>query len=115
MFHTFLPGWLAALALLLSSAAQAQAQPQAEGQASPPYSSAFEGYQPFTDSKLKPWKESNDAVLQAGGWRAYAKGAAAPASQAATPPTATTPPAPPTAPSSAKPAAADPHAGHGKY
>ena len=70
MFYAFPHRWLAALVLLGSAVAQAQT--------TLPYRSAFDGYQPFADSKLKPWKESNDAVMQAGGWRAYAKEAAAP-------------------------------------
>jgi hypothetical protein len=134
MFHVFPHRWLAALALLLSAMAQAQTNmppghsmpmgganpmsgmPAEPTAATPPpeaartgYRSAFDGYQPFADSKLKPWKESNDAVVQAGGWRAYAKEAAAPD----TPPDAA-PPAAPAAPG-ARPAAdapSDPHAGH---
>ena len=101
MFYAFPHQWLAALALLGSAVAQAQT--------TLPYRSAFDGYQPFADSKLKPWKESNDAVMQAGGWRAYAKEAAAPDTPANASPAAT-----PAAPG-AKPAAdapADPHAGH---
>lgn len=38
-----------------------------------PYRSAFEGYRPFDDQKVAPWKESNDTVGRIGGWRAYAK------------------------------------------
>ena len=37
------------------------------------YRSSFEGYQPFTDENVRPWKESNDTVRTVGGWRAYAK------------------------------------------
>lgn len=60
-----------------------------------PYTSALQGYQPFADEKVRPWKESNATVGKIGGWRAYAKEAAEP--------NAKTPKAP-----------ADPHAGHGK-
>ena len=67
----------------------------------PAYRSAFQGYQPYTDEKIAPWRESNDTVGTIGGWRAYAK-EAAPGPQA---------------PGAAQPApagAVDPHAGHGK-
>lgn len=73
------------------------------------YQSAFEGYQAYSDDKLLPWKESNDTVGKIGGWRVYAREAqgaqAAPATEAGS---ATSPPA------AGVPAAADPHAGHGK-
>ena len=107
MFHVFTPRPLAALALLVSAIAQAQT--------GLPYHSAFDGYQPFTEGKLKPWTDSNGAVTQAGGWRAYAKEAAAPASQAATSAPSASPSAQPSAPPGTKPAAADPHAGHGQH
>ncbi|HSV50721.1 MAG TPA: hypothetical protein VLJ57_01290 [Burkholderiaceae bacterium] len=64
------------------------------------YQSALEGYQPYRDEKIKPWKESNDTVGRVGGWRAYAKEAAEPASQGNTAPAAS--------------GAPNPHAGHGK-
>lgn len=78
-----------------------------------PYTSAFEGYQPFNHEKLNPWKESNATVEKIGGWRAYAKEAAKPQSKhdhapAAKPASPTTAPKAPAAP-------ADPHAGHGKH
>jgi len=41
-----------------------------------PFRSAFEGYQPFTDQPVAPWKQSNDTVGAIGGWRAYAREAA---------------------------------------
>jgi hypothetical protein len=43
-----------------------------------PYPSAFEGYQSFTEEKVRPWKESNTTVEKVGGWRAYAKEVAEP-------------------------------------
>lgn len=71
-----------------------------------PYRSVFDGYQPFTDEKLKSWKDSNNTVEKIGGWRAYAKEAAEPASADTQTPAATP----------ASPAAApNPHAGHGKH
>ena len=52
--------------------------------APPPYRSAFEDYQPYTDEKIVNWKEANDTTARIGGWREYAKEAAqapAPAAQ----------------------------------
>lgn len=43
--------------------------------------SAFQGYQPYAEAPLAPWRESNDTVGRIGGWRVYAReaqGAAAP-------------------------------------
>lgn len=73
-----------------------------------PYRSVFDGYQPFTDEKMRSWKESNDTVGKIGGWRSYAKEAAEPAPADKRPPTVA--PATPALPA----AAANPHAGHGK-
>ena len=54
----------AAVALLAAAAAvQAQQQP----------ASPFDGYRPFADAPVAPWKETNRQVLEAGGWRAYAR------------------------------------------
>ena len=87
---------LALLALLSASGAFAQTPPPT-GAASSPYRSALEGYQPFTDELVRPWRQSNDTVRRAGGWKAYAREAQGRV--------ADTPPPPP---------AADPHAGHGE-
>ena len=43
----------------------------------PVYPSAFEGYQAMSEPKLTPWRAANDTVRDVGGWRAYAKEAAA--------------------------------------
>lgn len=70
--------WMA----VLSSTATVSAQPAP--QVSPPpsqagqaptanYRSTLEGYRPFTDEKILPWKQANDTVGKIGGWRAYAK------------------------------------------
>jgi hypothetical protein len=40
------------------------------------YRSALEGYQPYSEEKIVPWREANDTVGKVGGWRAYAKEAA---------------------------------------
>ena len=69
----------------------------------------FDGYQPFTDEKMRSWKDSNETVEKIGGWRAYAKEAAEPASADKPAPAAS--PATPAAPA----AAPNPHAGHGKH
>ena len=37
------------------------------------YRSTFEGYRPFTDQEVAPWRESNETVGRIGGWRAYAR------------------------------------------
>jgi hypothetical protein len=90
-------------ALVLAQAAPASANspaaPASSAAASrpapPEYRSAFEGYQPYTDEKMRSWKEANDSVGGIGGWRAYAKEAQESAAPGA----------------AAKP---DPHAGHAK-
>ena len=77
----------AALALLVASlwATQATAQTSAVAPvkpvapaavadtAPPPYRSALEGYQRYTEEKTVNWKEANDATARIGGWREYAK------------------------------------------
>jgi len=75
-----------------------------------PYPSALQGYQPFADEKVRPWKESNTTVEKIGGWRAYAKEVAEPEAKGSQTPAAS-PAAPPKTPA----APADPHAGHGKH
>ncbi len=45
----------------------------ADNAAQPGFRSAFEGYRPHTDEKIRGWKQANDEVGQIGGWRAYAK------------------------------------------
>lgn len=74
-----------------------------------PYRTVFDGYQPFTDEKLKSWKDSNNTVGKIGGWRAYAKEAAEPASADKPVPAVS-----PTTPALPAPAP-NPHASHGKH
>lgn len=104
--------WLALISFLVTSLtaatayAQAVAPPSGTGAAASPasaisFQSALQGYQPYGDEKIRPWRESNDTVGKVGGWRAYAKEAAEPATPAAG-----------TAPAAA--GSANPHAGHGK-
>ena len=90
-----------------SSASVATAQPTPSAL---PYASAFEGYQTFSEEKVRPWKESNTTVEKIGGWRAYAKEAAEPEAKASPAPAAS-PAAVPKTPG----ATVDPHAGHGKH
>ena len=73
--------------------------------------SALDGYRPFVQEAVQPWKQTNDTVREVGGWRVYAReisGAQGAASAAAN-----------SKPAEArKPAGgqkqADPHAGHAK-
>jgi hypothetical protein len=73
-------------------AAQAQA---------PAWRSAFDGYQPFSEEKTLAWPQANETVQRIGGWRAYAREAAQPASACA----AASAPHP-------KASVADPHGAH---
>jgi hypothetical protein len=96
----------------LSSIAHAQTAPAQ----APAFRSAFDGYKPYTDDGEPEWIKANDAVRQAGGWRAYsreAQGDPTGESQAVPPKPA---PATPTAPSTTTTPTArpDPHAGHAK-
>ena len=43
-----------------------------------PYRSAFDGYQPFADEAVIPWKGANDEMGRIGGWRVYARQARQP-------------------------------------
>lgn len=88
MFHPMLARWLAVssglLALTVSAQTAAPGTPAASPGAAPAsapqgpgdYRSALEGYQPYGETKMVPWKAANDTVGQIGGWRAYAKEAA---------------------------------------
>jgi hypothetical protein len=79
--------FLAALGAIVAAGAQAQNQAQANapaaGASAPAWRSAFESYQPFSDEKTMSWRQANDTVQGVGGWRAYAREAAQPASAAA--------------------------------
>ncbi|MFD0667694.1 hypothetical protein ACT80S_08240 [Ramlibacter sp. MAHUQ-53] len=98
-----LPRWPALAAAVLAGAAQAQ--PEAPGA----WRSAFEGYRPFDEVSVQPWRAANDNVGRIGGWRAYAREAQAPAP---TPPAtgSTSAPVAPTVPP--PPPARTPAAGH---
>jgi hypothetical protein len=97
MFHSKPALWLAFVSTTTCAAALAQqpATPSASAASAPtPYRSAFEGYQPFAEQKLVPWKEANDTVGKIGGWRAYAREANEAAGKS-TPPSAPAAPASP--------------------
>lgn len=49
------------------------------------YRSAFEGYRPNVEAEVGAWKDANDTVHRAGGWRAYARGASQPDAPVAPP------------------------------
>lgn len=75
---------LAALPALLAMSVSAQtatapaADPVAQTQPAPAqYRSVLENYQPYRENNMVPWKQANDTVGKIGGWRAYAKEAAA--------------------------------------
>ena len=83
------------LTSMFSLTAQAQTAPAPPSAPQPPgFQSALDSYQPYTDDKTVDWKAANDTTARIGGWRAYAKEAAAPAS-AAKPEAAPTAPAKP--------------------
>jgi hypothetical protein len=67
---------LAVLGAIAATGAQAQDK-------TPAWRSAFDSYRPFTDEKTLSWRQANDTVQSVGGWRAYAREAAQPASAAA--------------------------------
>ena len=83
-FNSNLPAALALLAVSLW-ATQATAQtpaiaaekpvaaPAVADAAPPPFRTALEGYQRYTEEKTVNWKEANDTAARIGGWRAYAK------------------------------------------
>jgi hypothetical protein len=96
---------LPAVALVLPGLSVAQA-PDPAG--APAWRSAFEGYQPFAEAPVAPWRESNDTVGRIGGWRAYARESQAPAASEPARAAPAVKPASPLAP----PASPAPAAGH---
>lgn len=119
----WLPVWALAGLQLAASAALAQHQstaPSAASAAVPArrdpadpnapvpaarYRSAFSGYQPYTETPVAPWRDTNERVRERGGWRTYAREAREPD---AAPAAASAPAQPAVAP---QPAAAG-HSGH---
>ena len=106
MFPSFPALLLAASGAMLAPPVSAQTPAGSPPAGEPGYRSAFEGYQPFDEGKLLPWKASNDTVGKIGGWRAYAREAQQDKAQDAS--------APAGAASVPAAAASAPHAGHGK-
>lgn len=126
---------VAALVAPVAASAQAQLQPQKQ-QARPPsvlrldplnaqanvaplvYESAFTQYRRLTDGPVGSWRDANDTVTRIGGWRAYAREAAQPASPAASGPAgdAIAPGVRPSEPAKAMPmpmpGGKNPHGGH---
>lgn len=84
-FRFFIGRWpvLALAGLAVAATAQTVSPPPGSppGPAAQPsaWRSAFEGYRPYADAPVAPWRESNDTVGRIGGWRAYAREAAQPA------------------------------------
>jgi hypothetical protein len=75
---SFLGSFPAALGLLGIGLLAGAAHPDPlDGNAPVPawkYQSPFEGYRPFADEKIKPWRESNELARRLGGWSAFAGG-----------------------------------------
>ena len=89
MFKTSMALW-AALSLPAAALAQDDRRPDPldAKAATPPlvHRSAFAGYKKWlADSPPVAWRAANDAVLGIGGWRAYAREAAAPDAPASAP------------------------------
>lgn len=74
---------MAVLGAAGNSWAQAQPPASAPTAAAAGWRSSLDGYRPFSEEKATPWREANDTVREVGGWRAYAREAAQPASAAA--------------------------------
>jgi len=95
---------LAATSLWLAPSASAQTAPIEVLRADPlnpkaqvpalVYRSAFKDYRPNAEAMVGSWKDANEAVHRAGGWRAYAKEAQLGAEAVAPPPAATSASAP---------------------
>jgi hypothetical protein len=88
------------LAMVASGLAMA-AGPQTPADAPTPaltYRSAFEGYRAWRDEPVGDWRAANDTVGRIGGWRAYAREAAAPEPVEPAPPRTAQPAPPPPAP-----------------
>lgn len=95
--HCWLP--VALLAWSLAAVADERPDPLNASVAVPTFTppSAFTDYRRHADTRLRPWKDANDAVGRIGGWRAYAREASRPANAApATPAAGETTGAPPT-------------------
>jgi hypothetical protein len=56
-----------------ANASAADASAANASAANAPFRSALDGYRPFADQEVAPWKQTNDTVREVGGWRAYAR------------------------------------------
>jgi hypothetical protein len=72
------PATAATSATAAPSPATAALQPASDPAFRLSYRSAFTGYTRHSDTAVGPWRAVNDTVQRAGGWRAYAREAAAP-------------------------------------
>ena len=78
--RSLLPLSLALLATVATAQMVAPSQADSTGVTLPGkvvYQSPISGYQPYADQPVQSWREANDRVGRIGGWRAYAKEAAA--------------------------------------
>ena len=77
---SLLPLSLALLAAVATAQTMAPSRADSTNTALPAklgYLSPISGYQPYVDQPVQSWREANDRVGRIGGWRAYAKEAAA--------------------------------------
>jgi len=79
LFRTALPTTRLLLLCALPVLATAQsAEPPSQIPAPQAYASVFDEYKPYSDETIVPWTQANAKVANIGGWRAYAKEAALP-------------------------------------
>jgi hypothetical protein len=86
--RSLLPLSLALMATAATAQTVAPSQADSTGVTLPAkvvYQSPISGYQPYVDQPVQSWREANDRVGRIGGWRAYAKEAAAGESAKETP------------------------------
>ena len=112
-----------------SSAEHSNAKPPSSAAAAPAastpasshplgYRSLFEGYRPFNEQPVVPWREANDLVGRLGGWQSYAReGQGGPVTApvmpaASTPGPASAPVKKPPMAAAPEPQASGPHSGH---
>lgn len=119
MFPVPLPGRATVIGSLLLLAAAVHAQPSSappnplDPQAAVPpvtHRSALAGYRPAHEVTVGSWKDANGTVNRIGGWRAYAREAAASDAGATA-----TPPVPAAGASRPHPPAQPPHRHHGAH
>jgi hypothetical protein len=106
--------WTHALAQTQAAPKAGRADPMNPQAEVPPLShvSALAAYRAAGDGKVGNWQEANQTVTRIGGWRAYAREAAAPAPASAAPGAAPAPAVPAAAAAASRSPA--PHPGHGQ-